>query len=109
MDPLWEIVSTRKSSKCMRIINIWNLSSLKIQIVTNGLTATGDDTEGFAPSLLANNGPIELTYRKNPDSKKRKERKGHVRSTSTALGLCAPYVRGDSVLVSDPLPGRFLA
>lgn len=36
----------------MRIINIWNLSSLKIQIVTNGLTATGDDTEGgFAPSL----------------------------------------------------------
>lgn len=61
MDPRCKIVSTKKSSKCMRIINIWNLSSLKIQIITNGLTATGDDTEGFAPSLLANNGPIELT------------------------------------------------
>lgn len=53
MDPLCKIVSTRKSPKCMRIINIWNLSSLKIQIVTNGLTATGDDTEGVRSLALS--------------------------------------------------------
>lgn len=52
MSPICMIIQSRKSPKRMRIINIWNLSSLKIQIVTNGLTATGDDTEGgFAPSL----------------------------------------------------------
>lgn len=76
VNPLCKIIQARKSSKRMRIINIWNHSSLKIQIVTNGLTATGDDTEGARSLALSlTTGLLNWPIGKSQTRKKKKKRK----------------------------------